>query len=151
MKERQTRREFLKSIPILGALAVAFGVFLRNFILYLFPSIEKKRYHKYLVCKVDELEVGKAKRLDIGGKPVYVVRLKEGYRVFSGICTHLGCIIRWEEQKERFFCPCHKGVYAKDGRVLKGPPPRPLDRYKVEVKNDLVFMYIEERIRSPWT
>jgi len=147
---KQTRREFLKSLPLFGALIGAFGVFARNFLLYLFPAVKEKKYHKYLVCKVDELDIGKAKKIDIGGKPVYVVRLEDGYRVFSGICTHLGCIIRWEDRNKRFLCPCHKGVFAPDGSVVSGPPPRPLDRYRVETEKNLVFMYIEQKIRSPW-
>jgi quinol---cytochrome c reductase iron-sulfur subunit, bacillus type len=53
----------------------------------------------------------------------------------SNICTHLGCHIRWIAEKEQFFCPCHNGVFDKEGKVVAGPPPRPLDRYEVKVEN----------------
>jgi Rieske Fe-S protein len=57
---------------------------------------------------------------------------------FSNICSHLGCRVRWIEDQEQFFCPCHNGVFAKDGAVLEGPPPRPLDQFEVRVANDQI-------------
>jgi Rieske Fe-S protein len=47
-------------------------------------------------------------------------------RALSATCTHLGCQVRWEAKDKKFRCPCHGGVYAADGAVLAGPPPRPL-------------------------
>ncbi len=48
-------------------------------------------------------------------------------RAFSATCTHLGCQVQWDGKDKKFRCPCHGGVYAADGAVLEGPPPRPLD------------------------
>lgn len=45
----------------------------------------------------------------------------------SAICTHLGCTVRWDARTDAFACPCHGGAFARDGRVLAGPPPRPLE------------------------
>ena len=53
---------------------------------------------------------------------------------FSVNCTHLGCPVRWLDTAELFMCPCHGGVYYKDGTVAAGPPPLPLPRYPVRVK-----------------
>ena len=50
----------------------------------------------------------------------------QDFDVMSNICTHLGCRVRWIAEDERFYCPCHNGVFAKDGSVVAGPPPRPL-------------------------
>lgn len=58
----------------------------------------------------------------------------------SNICTHLGCRVRWISDQEQFFCPCHNAVFAKDGKVVSGPPPRPLDRYQVKVEDDQLFV-----------
>lgn len=149
--QKQSRKDFLRNLAVLLATTVAVVVFLKNIFLYLFPPRRKKIYHKYLVCKEGEIPIGKAKQIMIGRTPVYVVHLESGYKVFSGICTHLGCIVRWEEEKERFFCPCHKGIYDKNGRVISGPPPRPLDEFQVEIEKDLVYMYVEEELRSPWS
>jgi len=58
----------------------------------------------------------------------------------SNICTHLGCRVRWITEQEQFFCPCHNAVFDKEGDVVEGPPPRPLDRFEVKVENDQLFV-----------
>lgn len=57
---------------------------------------------------------------------------------FALNCTHLGCPVRWLQQAELFMCPCHGGVYYKDGTVAAGPPPRPLTRYPVRINEGQV-------------
>lgn len=57
---------------------------------------------------------------------------------FAINCTHLGCPVRWMPQAELFLCPCHGGVYYKDGTVAAGPPPRPLTQYPVRVRDGQV-------------
>lgn len=54
---------------------------------------------------------------------------------FSVNCTHLGCPVRWEAEANLFLCPCHGGVYQSSGAVAGGPPPRPLHRYQVRVRD----------------
>lgn len=55
------------------------------------------------------------------------------FTAFSANCTHLGCPIRWVADAQLFMCPCHGGVYYKDGTVAAGPPPKPLAKYPVRV------------------
>ena len=64
------------------------------------------------------------------------------YIAMSNICTHLGCRVRWIEEQEQFFCPCHNGVFDKEGMVVSGPPPRPLDRYEVKVENNQLYLLV---------
>lgn len=52
----------------------------------------------------------------------------QGLAVVSTTCTHLGCGVSWSAERKAFLCPCHGGVYAADGQVIAGPPPRPLTR-----------------------
>lgn len=54
--------------------------------------------------------------------------------IFSPICPHLGCRYNWDPATQHFECPCHGSVWAKDGKVLGGPTPRPLDTlpHKIE-------------------
>ncbi len=52
---------------------------------------------------------------------------------FVPYCTHLACAYHWEEKDQVFLCPCHTTTFSKDGEVLAGPAPRPLDRYEVKV------------------
>jgi menaquinol-cytochrome c reductase iron-sulfur subunit len=58
----------------------------------------------------------------------------------SNICTHLGCRVRWIEDQGQFFCPCHNAVFSRDGDVLDGPPPKPLDRYELKIEDDQIFV-----------
>ncbi len=62
------------------------------------------------------------------------------YVVMSNTCTHLGCRVRWIADQNQFFCPCHNAAFDKEGLVVSGPPPRPLDRYEVKVEDDLLFV-----------
>ncbi len=58
----------------------------------------------------------------------------------SNICTHLGCRVRWIAEEGKFFCPCHNGVFAKDGTVVSGPPPRPLDRFETKAESGILYI-----------
>jgi menaquinol-cytochrome c reductase iron-sulfur subunit len=62
----------------------------------------------------------------------------EKFTAFSVNCTHLGCPVRWLSSAGIFMCPCHGGVYYRDGQVAAGPPPRPLVRYPVRIRNGQV-------------
>jgi quinol---cytochrome c reductase iron-sulfur subunit, bacillus type len=64
----------------------------------------------------------------------------QSYIVMSNICTHLGCRVRWIDEKGNFYCPCHNGVFARNGTVVSGPPPRPLDRYENKVENGVLYV-----------
>ena len=61
--------------------------------------------------------------------------------VLSATCTHLGCAVSWEPSSRTFRCPCHGGVYGIDGRVVSGPPPRPLRRLPIEIRGGEVFVH----------
>ena len=58
----------------------------------------------------------------------------KGIRALSATCTHLGCQVQWDGPAARFNCPCHGGTYDASGRVLGGPPPRPLDAVEARIE-----------------
>ncbi len=60
------------------------------------------------------------------------------YVAISTRCAHLGCPVRYVPAAERFICPCHGGVYDAKGKVVGGPPVRPLDRFYTRVVNGRV-------------
>ena len=64
----------------------------------------------------------------------------QDFIVMSKICTHLGCRVRWIADDGKFHCPCHNGVFAKDGTVVSGPPPRPLQRLENKVENGILYI-----------
>jgi len=55
-------------------------------------------------------------------------------------CTHLGCAYHWDDKNLNFICPCHTSAFSKDGKVLTGPAPRPLDRYQAKVENGKIYL-----------
>ena len=54
-------------------------------------------------------------------------------RALSATCTHLGCQVQWDGEGRKFRCPCHGGVYDASGKVVEGPPPRPLDAVEARI------------------
>jgi Rieske Fe-S protein len=70
--------------------------------------------------------------------PAILVRLSDTELVgFSQKCTHLGCVVYYEPDEERWHCPCHEGNFeVRTGNVISGPPTRPLGRIDLEVRDD---------------
>ena len=74
------------------------------------------------------------KILRFGVEPVILVRAASGdLRAFAATCTHLDCIVEFQPKKRRLWCNCHNGGYDLNGRVIAGPPPKPLLQYEVHV------------------
>lgn len=67
-----------------------------------------------------------------------LIRTLDGeLHAFGQKCTHLSCPVYFERAHQRLECPCHDGAFdAKTGNVLYGPPPRPLDPIRLEVRAD---------------
>jgi Rieske Fe-S protein len=62
------------------------------------------------------------------------------FTAMSNICSHLGCRVRWIGDQEQFFCPCHNATFDKQGEVLDGPPPAPLDQFEVKVEEEQLYI-----------
>jgi Rieske Fe-S protein len=58
-------------------------------------------------------------------------------------CTHLGCRVTYQDGQDRFMCPCHGGVFDKEGNVVSGPPPKRLDRHETKVEGGRVWLLRE--------
>ncbi|HHS49193.1 MAG TPA: hypothetical protein ENM99_05020 [Desulfurella acetivorans] len=60
-------------------------------------------------------------------------------------CTHLGCIVKWHNDKKEFICPCHGSVYDEWGNRISGPAPRGLYHLKYKVEpTEIVVDYIDK-------
>lgn len=74
------------------------------------------------------------KILRFGNDPVILIRVGEDdYRAFSAVCTHLSCIVEYQEDRSRIWCNCHNGWFDLNGQVVSGPPPRPLPPFEVDL------------------
>ncbi len=68
---------------------------------------------------------------------------------FSQKCTHLGCVVYFEAEEDRWHCPCHEGNFeAATGAVISGPPTRPLGKIDIEVRDDGMIWALGQVERS---
>jgi len=76
--------------------------------------------------------------LNIGPKEAAKGQGKEGLLAIYKVCTHLGCLYKFETSRERFECPCHGSKFHQDGTKIleEGPAPRSLDRFVMELKDE---------------
>lgn len=74
-------------------------------------------------------------------KTAFVLKQADGnIAAFSNRCTHLGCGVTWDPAARQFKCPCHGGVFDAQGKVLEGPPPKPLAQLAVKVEANKIFI-----------
>ncbi len=142
------RRDFLAWLAaacgVTGAALV--GVPILGFLLA--PLVRRTRVVWRAVGKVDDFRSGETVEvafLDASPLVWSGVAAKTGawlrrdpdgsFVAFALNCTHLGCPVRWLQSASLFMCPCHGGVYYRDGAVAAGPPPKPLTRYPVRVRD----------------
>jgi len=96
---------------------------------------------KVLAGSLADIAVGKGKVVPFGGKPAIVLNTDQGIRAYSAICTHLGCIVAWDETARLIVCPCHDGRFTPTtGSVVSGPPPAPLPPITAQVEGDQIFL-----------
>ena len=151
--EAISRRRFFEklSIALVGFCAAVVGIPLVGFIIA--PLFRKPPENWVTVGKVNDFQIGKTVSVTVidssplpwagvtAKNAVWLRREdKSNFIAFSANCTHLGCPVRWMEGADLFMCPCHGGVYYRDGQVAAGPPPHPLFRYDVRVENGEVKM-----------
>ena len=147
------RREFLGySIVGLGFIAGA-SVFVPAATYFISPIWKKNPEEWVLLGETQKIPVGKPVKVEflqrrkdgwmtVEEKQSAWVLTKEGseFTVFDPRCTHLGCPYRWDESKKQFLCPCHTAVFDVDGKVISGPPPRPLDRFATKVEDGKLWV-----------
>jgi len=104
-----------------------------------------KTYPARVVAHAGEIPVGGFKVFTYpqDDRPCILLRpAEETYIAFSRLCTHNQCAVHYRAEENLLQCPCHQGGFsATDGRVLYGPPPKPLPNVVLERRgDDLVAM-----------
>ncbi len=67
----------------------------------------------------------------------FLIHFQEGgFLALHSKCTHLACIVGWEQDQHVFACPCHGSVFNEDGSVANPPAPRPLDYFPMAIGDD---------------
>jgi menaquinol-cytochrome c reductase iron-sulfur subunit len=153
-KEQVNRRNFLSfAIWGIGTLISA-GMGIPAIAFIIGPAINRSNTQEWIrlgpISKI-ELRTPTLFKFTIQRKSGWIVNEEEvsvytltdngrDFVAMSNICSHLGCRVRWISEQEQFFCPCHNGIFDKEGKVVSGPPPRPLDRFDVKVEDDQLFI-----------
>jgi menaquinol-cytochrome c reductase iron-sulfur subunit len=152
-EEGFSRREFLAkaSVAFTGLVAAAAGLPALGM---LFTPVARREQIWHPVGAVDEFEIGETVRVvyrDPDALPwagptadnaAWLRRLDEDVFVaFSIYCTHTGCPVAWTAGANLFLCPCHGGVFDREGEVLAGPPEEPLVRLDVRVQEGQVELF----------
>ena len=126
-----SRRKFIVYAWIAAA-AITLGELIGGTFAFLWPRRKEGKGEKVFVAgKVSDFEVDKVAYFR--KEKTFVLRLEGGFLAFSAICPHLRCIVNWDEMSRKFDCSCHGAKFNRNGEVLEGPPPRPLDLYKLQV------------------
>jgi cytochrome b6-f complex iron-sulfur subunit len=63
-------------------------------------------------------------------------------------CTHEGCTVQYLAAESAIWCACHNARFDLDGRVVSGPPPRPLPKYTAERQEDGGILIVTERTQN---
>jgi len=135
--EQETRRGFLKYI-LGGGLVAWLAAVLYPIMAYLKPPQQAEvEVTSVKAGKVSAMEKESGVIVRFGNKPVILVRNAAGeFRAFSATCTHLDCTVQFRKDMGLIWCACHNGRYDLNGRNVAGPPPRPLDEYRVIIQGE---------------
>ena len=138
---QESKRNFLKYI-LSGSLFALAGSILYPLLAYLKPPKQGEvEVSSVKAGKLSEIERDSGKIVKFGTKPVILIRTaKDELRAFSATCTHLDCTVQFRKDFGLIWCACHNGKYDLNGRNVSGPPPRPLDEYRVVVQADEILI-----------
>ena len=152
------RRDFIKIVVALGGTIIAGTIALPGIAYLLHPAAQKAESEAWIeLGPVSNFPPGTPTLVNftrsringwertVNSYGVYILnRESEGFLALSNICTHLNCRVVWNSGDTLYECPCHDGDFNIDGFVVKGPPPKPLNRYETKVENDIVFIHYVE-------
>ena len=101
---------------------------------FMYPRFREGEFGgKFLLGNADILpQIGIDPEANTSGK-FWLINTDEGPRALYMVCTHLGCLYKWEPSANRFECPCHGSKFSREGHYIEGPAPRSLDQFLIEI------------------
>ncbi|MBI1807271.1 MAG: Rieske (2Fe-2S) protein [Ignavibacteria bacterium] len=139
-----SRRNFL-SQALTGWISISVLPVLYGMVEYALPSKIRDRILESMhVAKEADLLVGSAKIVKFNKQAIALLKSEQGQvRALSAVCTHLGCIVQYQSDRKVFHCNCHGSEFDLEGRNISGPAPRPLQPFKVDIKEgDIIISRI---------
>jgi nitrite reductase/ring-hydroxylating ferredoxin subunit len=103
-----------------------------------------KKWVAVPLAKAPKLQkVGGSMVTRIRGKELLLVRESETVaHAFEAKCPHEQCDLNYDPDAKKIDCPCHQAVFDLTGKVLEGPPPRPLETYETIVDGDRILLTV---------
>src|SRR4030043_1648976 len=130
-KKPISRRRLL-AYAWIGAGAIVLGELIFATLAFLWPRRKGPKVETVFVAgKVTDFKLGEV--TPFRKERAFILRTEGGLLAISAVCTHLHCIVNWNEVLKKFECPCHGAKFNQNGEVLEGPPPRALDLYKLQI------------------
>jgi len=148
-----SRREFIttaSSLAMLGGLAGGYGAFAATAGKFLYNA-DSSFMGWMFVAPTSNIQVGDSIAFRTpSGANVTIVRKTRGglvrdFLALSSTCPHLGCQVSWEPNHNRFFCPCHNGIFNADGIATDGPPGdagQKLPQYRLQIEEGLLYIEV---------
>lgn len=137
----KNRRKFLNLIiggSLLGWLS---SVFYPIYSYLKPPKIPEANVSSVKAGVASEFPGNSGKIVKFGRKPVILVKTDAGeFHALTATCTHLDCIVQYKADTRQIWCACHNGIYDLQGRNISGPPPKPLEEFKVDILNDEIII-----------
>ena len=132
-----SRRRFLDYLLGTSAIATLGAIVYPIFRFMSPPQVVESTENSVVAAKLNELPVNSGKIFKFGNKPGILVRTSAGeLKAVSAVCTHLECIVQYRPDTKQIWCACHNGQYNLSGKNIGGPPPRPLEEFKVNTRGD---------------
>lgn len=140
------RREFVADLVLTISTAIGLGGVAGRFLQYLYPVVPPEQIVEVAAGPRDAVPVNGGAIVNLPEGHVVLLDADGDLRAFSAVCTHLGCIVKWQPTEHHaIYCECHGGMFGRDGSVVGGPPPRPLPQYPVEVRDGQVIVKMTVR------
>ncbi|MFQ5705987.1 MAG: ubiquinol-cytochrome c reductase iron-sulfur subunit [bacterium] len=135
--EQMPRRKFV-NVLLGGGLVTTVGAILTPIINFIIPPKTHEAVQSSVVAaKVGELPLNSGKVFRFGSKPAILIRTQsDEFVAFTAICTHLQCTVQYRADFKHIWCACHNGHFDLTGKNIAGPPPRPLEAFKVDIRGE---------------
>lgn len=130
-KKGVSRRDFLGLAAFGAAILASIGT-LAGSLRFVKADVYSEESKKFKIGKIENFPLGTTRKID--DKNVFIFSDDNGLFAISAICTHLGCIVSSAEFG--FQCPCHGSQFNRDGNVIGGPAPRPLEWFEIRQEVD---------------
>lgn len=134
-KQPVNRREFL-NLAWLASLGFVLVDVAGVTLLFAYPRFKEGEFGgTFILGDISNLpDVGEAPVSNPIGK-YWLTRTDKGVRAIYKVCTHLGCLYNWQDQENKFICPCHGSQFDYTGHYIQGPAPRSLDIFVMRAVN----------------